>query len=70
MWLWRALHWISHCTVRVFSMDMNMDMGTWAWADMDLYSHRDMVMNTSRKQCIRFCAWINAMIEKAMSWPS
>ena len=72
MWLWRVLHWISHCAVRVFSTDMNMEIVTWAWTDMDLYSHQDMDMDmdmdTSGKQWIRFCTWINAMIERAMPW--
>ena len=38
--------------------------------DMDLYSHQDMDMDmdTSGKQWIRFCTWIHAMIERAMSW--
>ena len=38
---------------------LGMDMG------MDLYSHQDMDMDTSRKQCIRFCTCIHAMIERA-----
>ena len=36
--------------------------------DMDLHSHQDMDigMDTSRKQCIRFCTWRDAMIERAI----
>ncbi len=37
--------------------------------DMDVHSHQDtdIGMNTSRKQCIRFCTWRDAMLERAMS---
>ena len=37
--------------------------------DMDLYSHQDMNMDidTAGKQWFRFCAWRDAMIERAMS---
>ena len=37
---------------------------------MDLHSHqdRDIGMDTSGKQCIRFCTWRDAMIERAMSY--
>ena len=66
MWLWRVLRWISHGAARVFSIDTRMDMDTWAWADMDM--DIDIDMDTSRKQWIGFCAWTNAMIERAMSW--
>ena len=62
MWLWRVLHWILHGTVNVFIVDTHMGMDTWAWTNMD------MDMGTSEKQWIRFCAWTNAMIERAMSW--
>ena len=42
MWLWRVLHWISHGTVRVFSIDTHMDMDTLAWTDMDMVMDIDM----------------------------
>ncbi len=42
MWLWRVLHWILHGTVRVFSMDMHMDMDTWGWTDIDMDMDIDM----------------------------
>ena len=36
---------------------------------MNLHSHQDMDMDmgTSRKQCIRFCTWRDARLERAMS---
>jgi len=66
MWLWRVLHWISHGTVRVFSIDTHMDMDTWAWTVMDI--DMDMDMDTSWKQCIGFCTWTHGMIERGKSW--
>ena len=31
------------------------------------YQDMDMDMGTSRKQCIRFCTWRDARLERAMS---
>ena len=50
MWLWRAPNWISHGTVRVFSMyldiDLDMDMGTWGWTYIDMDMDMDIDMDT------------------------